>query len=234
MSNHANTARDKLIVALDLPDRATALTVAKQVVGFAGTLKVGLELFTRCGPSIIEAIKALEVKVFLDLKFHDIPNTVAGAVRSACELEVDYLTLHLGGGPAMVEAAAQAAAEQLILLGVTVLTSADRETLEATGVGAKAVEDQVLRLAKIGFHNGIHGLVASPHEAALLRQIFGQQFPLITPGVRPQGSSVGDQKRVMTPADALEAGASQIVVGRPITAADDPAAAAARILSELG
>lgn len=220
--------KDKLIIALDVPDAPAAVAMARQVAPHVGLLKVGLELFTRCGPSIIADLKREHnLGIFLDLKFHDIPNTVANAVRSACSLGVELLTIHLGGGPEMVGAAVAAAqGTSTRILGVTVLTSSDAATLNAVGVKVTAVEDQVLRLARIGLEQGVHGLVASPLEVSLLRQIFGKSFEIITPGIRPEGAEVGDQKRVMTPRQAIQAGASRLVVGRPITAAADPAAAA--------
>ena len=226
--------RQRLIVALDLPARDQALAMARRLAPYAATFKLGLELFTRCGPGVVADLKELGCGVFLDLKFHDIPNTVAAAVRAACALDADFLTLHLAGGQRMTEAAAAAAAgSRTTLLGVTVLTSSDLATLAATGVAAKAVEDQVLRLARLGFEGGVHGLVASPLEASLLRQVFGSDFPLVTPGVRPQGAAAADQHRVATPATAIANGATHVVVGRPLTCADDPVAAARNLLDSL-
>lgn len=229
-----NLLKDKLIVALDVPDAASAVALAGATAPWVGQFKVGLELFTKCGPEIVTQLKELGVGIFLDLKFHDIPNTVAGAVRSACSLGVDLLTIHLGGGPDMVAAAARAAeGSATTVLGVTVLTSSDRRTLEAVGVPTAAVEDQVLRLARMGFEHGVGGLVASPLEISLLRQIFGFEFELVTPGIRPPGAEAGDQKRILTPREAVEAGASRLVVGRPITEASDPGVAAKAILESI-
>ncbi len=227
--------KDKLILALDVQDANAADDLAGKVAPHVGLLKVGLELFTRCGPEVVANLKTRHgLGIFLDLKFHDIPNTVTGAVRSACALGVDMLTIHLAGGPDMINAAVRAAAgTNTKILGVTVLTSSDLSTLDAVGVKAAAVEDQVLRLAKIGLEAGINGIVASPLEVSLLRQVFGSTFEIVTPGIRPAGSHAGDQKRIMTPRQAVEAGASRLVIGRPVSAAPDPAAAAKAILNSI-
>jgi orotidine-5'-phosphate decarboxylase len=196
--------------------------------------KIGLELYLSEGNAFVHELHHRGCSVFLDLKLHDIPNTVAGAVRSVCTTGAEMLTVHASGGPAMLRAAAQAAAEcehAPQLLAVTVLTSMDAEQLSAVGVGRSA-GDQVLRLAGIADEAGITGFVASPQEAANLRR----QFPaatLVIPGIRPAGAEVGDQKRVATPAAALAAGASYLVVGRPITQATDPVAAAQAIVEEM-
>ena len=232
-------AKDKIILAIDVPDEAAALRLVEQLAGRVGFYKVGLELFTRCGPGIIDRIKAASSaangetgRIFLDLKLHDIPNTVAGAARSATALGVDKLTVHLSGGAAMLRAAA-GSAETLFLLGVSVLTSSDENTLRETGIGGPLVE-QVLRLAELGMSNGLRGVVASPREIRALRERFGSGLTIVTPGVRPAGSGgQDDQRRVMTPREAIEAGADYLVIGRPITAQPDPAAAAARISEEI-
>ena len=198
--------------------------------------KIGLELFTACGPSIVKAVRDRGSEVFLDLKFHDIPNTAAHAVRSAAALGVAMTTLHASGGPVMLEAAAKAAQDagrtDLLLLAVTVLTSMDSSQLSATGVGAAPV-DQVLRLATLASESGIGGIVCSPLEIAPVRAALGNALRIVTPGVRPSWAASGDQKRVMTPADALRSGADWLVIGRPVTAAGNPSEAYARVVSEI-
>jgi orotidine-5'-phosphate decarboxylase len=194
--------------------------------------KIGLQLYTAEGPEVVRAILRTGAKVFLDLKLHDIPNTVAGAVHSAADLGVQMLTVHLSGGPAMIRAAADAAPASLTLLGVTVLTSMDDQTLNQTGV-VDPVGEQVIRLAKLGFDAGINGLVASPKEIEMLRHQFGPTIKIVSPGIRPTSSELGDQRRVMTPAEALKAGADYLVIGRPITADQNPRDATLKILAEL-
>src|ERR1035437_8886052 len=215
---HAPWMKSKLIVALDVEsyqDAAALVQVTRDVVDI---FKVGSQLFTRVGPRIIEFLHEHGKECFLDLKFHDIPHTVARAVESAAALRVRLLTLHTFGGAEMLEAAA-AIPNHPLLLGVTVLTS----------VGGD-VQAEVLRLAKLAKTSGLNGVIASPHEIRLLRGAVGKDFLIVTPGTRPSWAQAGDQKRVMTPADAIVAGASYIVVGRPIIAVADPAQAAARIL----
>ena len=232
-------AKDKIILPLDVPDAPAALRLVGQLAGQIGFYKIGLELFTRCGPSVIEQVKKAarsangeDGRIFLDLKMHDIPNTVAGAVRSAAALEVDFLTVHLSGGGAMLQAASAAAGGDMLVLGVTVLTSSDENTLRETGV-ASAVDEQVMRLAALGAASGLRGVVASPHEITSLREHFGSALTIVTPGVRPAWASGDDQRRVLTPGQAMAAGADYLVIGRPITAHADPAAAAARIIAEI-
>ncbi len=225
------TARDRIIVALDFPIGAEALALVRRFSPHGGLFKIGLQLYIAAGPEIVRAVHDLGGRVFLDLKLHDIPNTVARAVESAGSLGVEMLTLHLGGGRSMIEAAAAAAAPDLMLLGVTILTSSDETTLREVGVGA-SMEEQVLRLAKLGVESGIGGIVASPHELKALRSAHGTKIKIITPGIRPTGSVAGDQKRAMTPAEALKAGADYLVIGRPITAAPDPLAALERIVAD--
>lgn len=227
--------RDRLIVALDVPTASQALELAGQLRGICRWVKVGLELYLAAGNGIVETLTDQGFSVFLDLKFHDIPNTVAGAVRSAASLGASLLTVHAAGGPAMLAAAAEAAAgvaDPPRLLAVTVLTSMDTAQLEAIGVGASSSE-QVLRLAQLARNCGIDGLVCSAEEVGLLRQQLGPDAMLVTPGIRPAGAEINDQKRVATPAAAIRAGASALVLGRPITQAADPAKAAAAILSEI-
>lgn len=225
--------REKIIVAVDVPDEAGAIALLGNLGDAIGYYKVGLQLFTRCGPSILERVRQTGAKLFLDLKFHDIPNTVEHAVESACALGVDMMTIHLSGGGQMIAAAARGASHsQALVLGVTVLTSSSRETLREVAVESE-VEQQVLRLADLGLRNGVRGVVASPLEIKPLRERFGNELTIVTPGVRPSWAAANDQKRIMTPHEAIQAGASHLVIGRPITAAPNPRDAAARILEEI-
>ena len=226
------TNRDRLIVALDFPAPAKALALVSVLAGSVSIYKIGLQLYIAAGPAIVQAVAATGAKIFLDLKLHDIPNTVAKAVAAAGELGVQMLTLHLGGGSSMLKAAVEARPPHLSLLGVTVLTSATQETLTETGVDSD-VSDQVVRLADLGRKSGIDALITSPHEVRLLRERYGQEMTLITPGVRPAWAAADDQKRFTTPGEALKAGADYLVVGRPITAAEDPRAAADRVIEEM-
>jgi orotidine-5'-phosphate decarboxylase len=223
---------DRLIVALDFPDARAALALVDRLHGATRWLKVGLELYIAAGNSLIAELKQRGYSIFLDLKLHDIPNTVASAVRAAALLDVDMLTVHAGGGSEMLTAAVQAAESRLALLAVTVLTSMDAAQLEATGVTGTPAE-QVERLAAMALACGVSGLVCSPNEAARLRNRFGNKPLLVIPGIRPEGTEVGDQRRVATPAAAIASGASYLVVGRPITRAVDPEAAARAVLSEM-
>ncbi len=229
-------AKDKIILPLDVPDEASALRLVESLAGTLSFYKVGLELFTRCGPGVIARIKnaAPGGRIFLDLKLHDIPNTVAGAVRAAAALDVEFLTVHLCGGAAMLRAAAAEAGSKLRLLGVSVLTSSDEQTLHETGV-AGGVAEQVLRLAALGAAGGLRGVVASPHEIAVLRSRFGADLTIVVPGVRLLSAAAApdDQRRVMTPRQALDAGADYLVIGRPITAQPNPRAAAEQIIREM-
>jgi orotidine-5'-phosphate decarboxylase len=224
-------ALQRIIVALDVPTQDEARNLMSSLKGEVGAFKIGLQRYTADGPGLVRAALSFG-SVFLDLKLHDIPNTVAKAVESAEQLGVQMLTLHLSGGGEMIRAAVTARQTDMLLLGVTVLTSSNEATLQETGVSATTAE-QVLRLAKLGVENGIGGLVASPQEARLLRQEFGDQIKIVTPGIRPAGSDAGDQKRTASPRDAVEAGADYLVVGRPITGAADPIAAARKIVAEL-
>jgi orotidine-5'-phosphate decarboxylase len=228
-------ARNRLIVALDVPDAASALALADRLDNSCQWFKVGMELFTAAGPALLEPLLKRGHSIFLDLKFHDIPNTVAGAVRSAAALGVHMMTIHAGGGPAMLSAARSALdgiAHPPQLLAVTVLTSIDSAQLQATGVD-RAPSEQVALLARMGLEAGIRGFVCSPQEVAALRMLTGPEGVLVVPGIRPAGSETGDQKRIAAPVDALRAGASYLVVGRPITQAPDPSAGAAAILNEM-
>ena len=224
----------RLIVALDFPDAGTALDLADRLQGLCRWFKVGLELFSAEGPAVVRDLRRRSCSVFLDLKLHDIPNTVAGAVRSVAMLGAELLTVHAAGGPAMLEAAAEAAASvpgAPKLLAVTVLTSMDHEQLAAIGI-QRSPGHQVLHFAEAALNAGIDGFVASPEEAATLRRLYPSST-LVIPGIRPAGTAAGDQKRTATPAAALAAGASYLVVGRPITQAADPATAAQAILDEM-
>lgn len=227
--------RRRLIVALDAPSADAALDLVNRLETHCQWFKVGLELFTAAGPAIIEPLAARGHSVFLDLKLHDIPNTVAGAVRSAAGLGVRMLTLHALGGPAMLSAA-HAALDGLPnppeLLTVTVLTSMDSDQLRAIGVDRQPAEQAEL-LARMGLAAGINGFVCSPREAASLRSLTGPDSTLVVPGIRPPGGQAADQKRVATPADAIRSGANYLVVGRPITQAPDPAEAAEAILQQM-
>jgi orotidine-5'-phosphate decarboxylase len=217
-----------VFVALDTVDRIRARTLADAVRPHVGGLKLGLEFFCANGPDAVREV-AGATPLFLDLKLHDIPNTVAGAVRAVMPLRPAFLTVHAGGGPAMLRAAVETAAGAVKLLGVTVLTSLDGADLDRVGQQGPVL-DQARRLALLAREAGLAGVVCSPHEIAALRAELGPGFLLAVPGIRPAGAGIGDQKRVMTPREALAAGADHLVIGRPITAAADPAAAARRIL----
>ncbi len=235
----ATQPKDRVFAAIDTADIARATRLVAALRGEVGGVKIGNELFTAQGPDGVRAVAGGE-RLFLDLKFHDIPNTVAGAVRSAVHLRPFCLTLHASGGRAMMQAAAEAAretAEELAvarprLLGVTVLTSLDADDLEAVGQPGP-VADQVRRLAGLAQESGLDGVVCSPREIAALRADRGPGFILLVPGIRPVWAASGDQKRVTTPGDAIAAGADYLVIGRPITAQADPRAAARRIAEEL-
>jgi orotidine-5'-phosphate decarboxylase len=226
------STRDRLIVALDFPNQAKALTLVSLLSGAVSIYKIGLQLYTAAGPEIVRAVAATGANVFLDLKLHDIPSTVAKAVAAAGELGAQMLTVHLSGGRAMLKAAVEAKPPGLTLLGVTVLTSATEETLRETGV-VSAVDVQVIRLGELGKQSGIDGLITSPHEVRFLRERLGDEITLVTPGVRPTWAAADDQKRFTTPHEALESGADYLVIGRPITAAADPRAAVERLLEEI-
>jgi orotidine-5'-phosphate decarboxylase len=230
----SQSPQDRLIVALDFPDAAAALALTDRLSPAIRWVKVGLELFIAEGPQVVSTLAGRGLNVFLDLKLHDIPNTVAGAVRTASSAGASLLTLHAGGGPAMLQAAANAAAGMPTppqLLAVTVLTSMDAAQLNAVGV-SDAPAAQVARLASMAWNSGIRGFVCSAEELPSTRASF-PDATLVIPGIRPDGAAHGDQKRVATPASAITAGASFLVVGRPITQASDPAAAANSILNEI-
>ncbi len=227
----------ELIVALDVQTREEAVTKVKEIGEAVGFYKIGMELFTAEGPDVVKAVKDLGKKIFLDLKFHDIPRTVERAIRSGGKLGVDLMTIHSVGGKAMIRAAADAAAEFGAagpkILAVTVLTSLDQSDLEDVGIVGRTPAEQVAAMAKFATDNGAHGLVCSPKEVGSLSRALPQGTLFITPGVRPAGAAIGDQKRVATPADAVRDGATHLVVGRPILAADNPAEAARLVLAEM-
>ncbi len=230
----ASSRPGPLFVAIDTPEIGRATDLVRAVAPAAGGIKLGLEFFTANGPDGVRRVLPEGTPLFLDLKFHDIPNTVAGAVRSALALAPSFLTLHAAGGGAMMRAAAEAAAgSDCRLLAVTVLTSLDAGDLASVGQLGPTL-DQVRRLALLARASGANGIVCAPHEVAAVRAETGPDFTLMVPGIRPAWAAAGDQKRVMSPAEALAAGADHIVVGRPITGAADPAEAARRILDEMG
>jgi orotidine-5'-phosphate decarboxylase len=227
------TAADKIIVALDVPTKKEALDLVEELRDQISFFKIGLQLYTAEGPEIVRAVLSTGAKVWLDLKLHDIPNTVARAVESATNLGAHMLTIHLSGGSEMIRAATAARTNNITLLGVTVLTSATEQTLREIGIADK-VGDQVLRLAKLGVEAGIDGVVASPHEIKTLRREFGDKIKIVVQGIRPSWAEPGDQKRFMTPRAAIAAGADYIGIGRPITAHSSPREAATKILEEIG
>jgi orotidine-5'-phosphate decarboxylase len=224
-----------IYVALDTPDLPRALEIANAVKPHVGGLKVGLEFITALGPDAVREIVKLGLPVFADTKFHDIPNTVAGAAKAISQFGVAIFNIHVSGGEAMMRAAVEEAARvnpRPKVIGVTVLTSMDNADLEAVGQRGPAA-DQVTRLAKLAKASGLDGVVCSPREIALVRNACGPDFLIVTPGVRPAGAEIGDQRRIMTPKEAMRAGADILVIGRPITDAPDPAAAARAIAAEI-
>jgi len=223
---------EKIIVALDVPSKDAALRLVEQLRPEISFFKIGLQLYTAEGPEVVRAVLSTSAKVWLDLKLHDIPNTVGRAVESASNLGVQMLTIHLSGGGEMIRAATGARKGRMSILGVTVLTSSTDSTLREIGISDKA-GDQVLRLAKLGVENGIDGVVASPHEIKSLRAAFGDEIKIAVQGIRPSWAKPDDQKRFMTPREALKAGADYIGIGRPITAHANPREAVEKILEEL-
>ena len=228
--------RERILVALDTTDVDRAKALALTLKGQVGGIKIGKEFFTAHGPQGVREVAGDGQPLFLDLKFHDIPNTVAGAIRSALRLKPLILNVHAAGGVAMMKAAAEAVAEagtgRPLLIAVTVLTSLGDDDMADIGVGSSAAE-QVARLAKLAQSSGLDGVVCSPREIELVRQACGADFKTVVPGIRPEWAAAGDQKRIMTPRQAVDAGADYLVIGRPITGADDPVAAAERIGEEL-
>jgi len=235
------SAKDRIIVALDVPDLKAGEELVEKLFPYAGIFKVGLELYTAAGPAAIQMVKEHGGKVFADLKLHDIPNTVAGAARLLVRQGVDMLNVHAAGGRSMLKEAVQAVREEAAIAGcqapfliaVTVLTSLDGPALRREVGIEREVEEQVVRWARLSQDCGLDGVVASPWEIKALREACGPEFIIVTPGVRPAGAARGDQRRVMTPAEALSQGASYLVIGRPITAAADPVAAARSIEAEM-
>jgi len=224
--------RERLIVALDVSTAREAQALVQRIGDAAGVYKIGLQLFTHEGPQVVRELVHSGRRVFLDLKLHDIPNTVSHAVKAAVELGAHMLTVHASGGSAMLRAATEAAAGRLDILAVTVLTSLTDEDVAETGISGR-VADQALRMAALAQNSGCSGVVTSPREASLLRKTLGEGFAIVTPGVRPAGAESHDQQRTATPAQAIANGASHIVVGRPITHATDPATAAQAIIAEM-
>ena len=225
----------KLILALDLPDRESALKILGELRGKLEWVKIGLQMYLKYGANFVREVSGMGFKIFLDLKLFDIPNTVASAVESVSALPVSMLTIHASGGREMMRRAVESAAErnpELLILGVTVLTSFDADSLAETGVELEP-EWQVEKLAKLAVDSGLKGLVCSPLEIEGLRSILPEDTVLVTPGIRPSGSSADEQKRIMTPADAARAGSDFIVVGRPILKAENPAFAVSKILEEI-
>ena len=228
-----STAKQKIIIAIDAPNAKAALNLVDDLSGQGCLFKIGLQLFTAEGPSIVREIQARGARVFLDLKFHDIPNTAREAVYSAVALGVDMTTIHLCGGPEMVGESINAAKNsKTLVLGVSVLTSMNDASLRAVSVPLTP-RDQVMHLAQMGVVSGLRGIVASPLEITPLREKFGSSLTIVTPGVRPAGSDTGDQKRIMTPGDAIRAGADYLVIGRPITGAPIPLEALESIAEEM-
>ena len=228
----ANDPRERLILALDVPDLETGRAVLDRVEGRVGLVKVGLELFTACGPPAIEIVKDRGLGVFLDLKLHDIPATVAGAVRSARSFGVSMLTVHTGGGEEMLTRASAEAGDEICVLGVTLLTSLGAEDLPPTAI-AGTPEEVVLTRARLAAAAGLGGIVCSPREVVAVRGAIGDELSIVTPGIRPKGAATQDQKRAATPESAIGDGADYLVVGRPIRGADDPGAAADAIVREI-
>ncbi len=223
----------QVIIALDVPSLDEALGLVDSLGEGADFYKVGLELFTREGPGVVLALRERGKRTFLDLKFHDIPNTVARAVARARDLQVDLLTLHVAGGRPMMEAAAEAAGDDLMLLGVTVLTSMTASDVEDSwGRRVHALEEEVVRLARLAKESGVGGVVASVRETAPIKEALGSDLVVVTPGIRLAGDDAQDQARVSTPAEAVAAGADYLVVGRSVTRAPDPAEALRRVCEE--
>ena len=233
-------AKDRIIFALDVGTIDDARTWVDMLAAKVGWFKVGLELFTAAGPSVIELIKESGLKCFLDLKYHDIPNTVSGAVRSATRMKVDMMTIHISGGKSMIQAARSAAADEAgsigisppKIIGVSVLTSLNQDDLNDIGINSP-VKEQVLNLINLAGESTIDGIVCSPADLAYVRPHIPKGITVITPGIRPAWAATGDQKRIATPRTAIDAGADLLVIGRPISQADDPAEAVDRIVQEI-
>ena len=233
-------AKDRIIFAVDVNDEAAAQQWIKTLENRVGWFKIGLELFTATGPKLVESVTSAGIRCFLDLKFHDIPNTVAGAVKSATALGAEMLTVHTSGGRDMLKAAADSASETAEklgkprpkIIGVSVLTSLGDQDMVELGFNRTATE-QAARLAELAYQSGIDGMVCSPADLALVRSVVPRDFLVITPGIRPAGSAKGDQTRIATPASAIQAGSDLMVIGRPISQASDPQSAVAEIVAEI-
>ena len=221
--------RDRLVVALDVSTRDDVLRLVDQLRDAAGVFKIGLQAFTALGPSIVREVVSRGERVFLDLKIHDIPNTASHAVNEVASLGASMTTVHASGGESMLRACAH---DSVLVLGVTVLTSLDDASLQRIGFTDSAI-DTAVRLARLAQTSRLRGVVASPHEIAAIRQACGSDFVILTPGIRPSGADAGDQRRTMTPREAIRAGADYIVVGRPITNAADPRWAAVRVIDDM-
>lgn len=232
---------ERLIVALDVDSKEKAMELAEMLISHVGMFKIGMELFYSCGPEIVKSIRSLGGRIFIDLKLHDIPNTVYRATRVLTRYGANIINVHTAGGMEMMRAASEAASEEAqhqgidrpLVIAVTVLTSMGQQELNQLGVSGN-LNDRVRSWAKMAQNSGLDGVVASALEAPAIRQACGQSFAVITPGIRPTGSYAGDQKRVVTPADAIKAGATYLVVGRPITAAPNPTEVARQVLREMG
>ncbi|PYQ30486.1 MAG: orotidine-5'-phosphate decarboxylase [Acidobacteria bacterium] len=221
--------RDRLVVALDVSTRNDVLRLLDQLHDAAGVFKIGLQAFTALGPSIVREVVARGERVFLDLKIHDIPNTASHAIHEVASLGASMTTVHASGGESMLRACAH---DSVLVLGVTVLTSLDDASLQSVGFTDNAI-DTAARLARLAQASGLRGVVASPHEIAAIREACGSDFVILTPGIRPSGADAGDQRRTMTPREAISAGADYIVVGRPITNAANPRSAALRVIDDM-
>jgi len=233
--SHSSVAKSPIIVALDFPSQDSAIALAKTLDPSLCRVKVGKELYTRCGPAILEELHKLGFEVFLDLKFHDIPNTTAQAVGVAADMGVWMVNVHASGGRRMMEACAEKLSsyqQAPLLIGVTVLTSMERSDLADLGLDIEPVK-QVMRLASLTKDCGLDGVVCSSHEVTRLKAELGQGFQLVTPGIRPATAELGDQRRVMTPSEALQAGSDYLVIGRPITKADNPLTALEQIVASI-
>ena len=225
--------QSRLIIAMDFSTLEAAVAVARAIDPESCRLKVGHQLYTAAGPDAVRRLSSMGFDIFLDLKYHDIPNTVAQACRAATELGVWMVNVHAGGGPAMLEAAKAAVGSGgPLVVAVTILTSIDEQQYEQIGY-AGSIAERVVKLAELAQASGLDGVVCSAQEAQILRRLLGDEFLLVTPGIRPAGAASGDQQRVMTPAAAIAAGSDYLVVGRPVTQADDPARVIAAIQSEL-
>jgi orotidine-5'-phosphate decarboxylase len=221
--------RDRLVIALDVSTRDDVLRLVDQLHDAAGVFKIGLQAFTSLGPSIVREVVSRDERVFLDLKIHDIPNTASHAISEVASLGASITTVHASGGEAMLRACAH---DALLVLGVTILTSLDSTELQRIGFAGSVIENAV-RLAQLAQRSGLRGVVASPHEIAPIRAACGGELTILTPGIRPAGSDAGDQRRTMTPREAIAAGADYIVIGRPITNAADPRSAAMRVIEDM-